>query len=139
MTEEDLRKLIRDDHEGFDHILGHMQAYNANINGSNAYLFQHRIELEALMDQEGMSSLWLSVSMADNHWADLHHALDPLSVEREFESEKERVKFKQKMARENPHLVDGFFFHRCQVMFDTFFGPQGFEAKWNWLHGELQG
>jgi hypothetical protein len=44
------------------------------------------------MEQEGMSSLWLSLSMADNHWDNLHRSLDP--GEREFECEKDRAKFK---------------------------------------------
>ena len=108
MSEDDLRKIIREGGEPLERLLGRMQACNANINGSNACLCQRRIELEALMEQEGMSSMWCSLSMADNHWDDLHRALDPEA--RDFENEKERAKFKCKMSRNNPHLVDAFFF-----------------------------
>ena len=44
---------------------------SANITGSNAYIYSRRRELEALMESEGMPTLWFTFSVADNHWADL--------------------------------------------------------------------
>ena len=42
----------------------------ANINGTDAYLQKQRDGLEALIEQEGMPTLWFSMSAADNHWDD---------------------------------------------------------------------
>ena len=138
LSEADLREIVTEGGQRLDSLLGRMQTYNANINGSNAYLYQWKSRLEALMDQEGMSSIWFSLSMADNHWADLHRALDPGREARVFASEKEAAKFRRNMARNNPHLVDAFFFERVKVMLKTFFGNQGFGSSWNWIRGELQ-
>ena len=139
LTEEDMANLVQQGGAALDQLLGGMQAFNANINGSNAYLHKWKTNLEALMEQEGMCSFWFSLSMADNHWDDLHRALDPKGSERGFVDEAERAKWKRKMARENPHLVDDFFFRRLKIMFETFFGSEGFETLWHWLRGELQG
>jgi hypothetical protein len=139
LSEEDLRAIVREGGARMDRMLGNMQAYNANINGSNAYLHQWRNKLEALMEQEGMSSIWFSVSMADNHWQDLARALDPPGDEpRVFESEADAAKFRRKMVRDSPHLVDAFFMHRVKAMLKTFFGKDGFEAAWHFVRLELQ-
>ena len=53
-----------------------MNAYNANINGSNAYMYRAKKNLEALMEQDGMSTLWYSFSAADNYWADMQWNFD---------------------------------------------------------------
>ena len=42
----------------------------ANINGTDAYLQKQRDGLEDLIEQEGMPTLWFSMSAADNHWDD---------------------------------------------------------------------
>jgi len=49
-----------------------MQAFNANSNGSPQYLYKSRKSLESLMEQLGMPTIWFTLSMADNHWHDLH-------------------------------------------------------------------
>ena len=84
-----------------------------------------------------MCTLWFSVSMADNHWHDLHQVLCP--EQRDFENEQEAAKFRRKMARNSPGITDYLFFHRVKVILDTFFGPHGFESDWNWMRFELQG
>ena len=138
LTEEDMREIVEENGERLRSILARMSMFIANINGSPAYLHKWKIWLEALMEQEGMCSIWFSLSMADNHWDDLHRALDPKLEERDFADEKEKAKWKRKLVRENPHLVDAFFFRRVNVMFETFLGSSGFEAIWHWLRGELQ-
>jgi hypothetical protein len=139
LSEEDLRAIVREGGARLDRMLGNMQAYNANINGSNAYLHQWRNKLVALMKQEEMSSIWFSVSMADNHWQDLARALDPPGDEpRVFASEADAAKFRRKMVRDSPHLVDAFFMHRVKAMLKTFFGKDGFEAAWHFVRLELQ-
>jgi hypothetical protein len=91
------------------------------------------------MEQEKMSSIWFSVSMADNHWQDLARALDPPGEEpRVFASEADAARFRRKMVRDSPHLVDAFFMHRVEAMLKTFFGKEGFEAAWHFVRLELQ-
>ena len=38
-----------------------------NITGNNAYFYKRRKELEALMQQEGLSAAWFAILAADNH------------------------------------------------------------------------
>jgi len=88
-----------------------MQKFNANILGSNAYFHKSRGELEVLMEQEGMATLWFTLLAADNHWEDLHRLLYgkdfPTSM-----TEQEKAKVRRKLVRENPHIVDAFFTSR---------------------------
>ena len=139
LTEEELREIVRENGPRLKAMLGRMQMFMANINGSPAYLYKWKLQLEALMEQEGMSSIWFSLSMADNHWDDLYRALDPHILDRNFETEQERCKWKRKLVRDNPHLVDAFFFKRIDAIYKTFFSAKGLEAAWHWLRGELQG
>jgi hypothetical protein len=57
MSIKDLKEIVNQGGERFGELLGKMNAYNANINGSNAYLYRSRKNLEALIDQEGMTSM----------------------------------------------------------------------------------
>ena len=137
LTFEEIAEILKTDIPRFYRILGRMQKYNANINGSNGYYFSKRKELEAISDQRGAPSLWCSFSAADNHWSDMHRSLYPYA--KEFANEEEAAKFRRMMARDNPHLVDAYFFKRIQTMFDTYFGPKALEVDWWWYRGELQG
>ena len=137
LTKAELREIVQGSGEAFQSLMGRMHSYLANIFGSPAYLYKARKELEALMDQEVVCSIWFSFFAADQQWFDLHQHLS-LKNEIEFESEKEAAKFWRRMAANNPHLVDAFFFKRIQTMIETFFGPGCFEYKWFWHRGELQ-
>jgi hypothetical protein len=75
LSEAELRRILESVGAELNSMLGRMQAYNGNINGSNAYFFGHKGNLEALMEQEGMSTVWFTLSAADNHWDDLHKLL----------------------------------------------------------------
>jgi hypothetical protein len=72
MSIKDLEEIVNQGSEWFGELLGKMNAYNTNINGSNRYLYQSRKNLEALIDQEGMTSMWFSFLAANNHWAYMH-------------------------------------------------------------------
>ena len=91
MTEEELKNLIDKGGDEFAALLGRMQKYNANILGSNAYFHKKKKELEALMEQEGMCTMWFTLSAADNHWIDLfcliHVEDEPLPI---FANEKQK-------------------------------------------------
>mgnify|MGYP003326704255 CR=1 FL=1 len=52
-----------------------MQTFNVNITGSNAYFWNKKKELETLMDEERLCTMWFKLSAAENHWVDLHRIL----------------------------------------------------------------
>ena len=139
LTVEELTKIVQENGPEFKAILGRMNTYNSNINGSSAYLFQRRMELEALMQQEGFCTLWYSCSAAENYWHDLMVVLDPKFDFREFANEEERAKYRRKLVRDNQHIVDHVLFERFKSLFGHLFGDQCLAAAWNWYRGELQG
>ena len=52
-----------------------MQKFNANISNSNSYFYKKYKELEALIQQEGLCTIWFTLSVADNHWLDLNRII----------------------------------------------------------------
>jgi hypothetical protein len=92
-----------------------MNAFNANILGSNAYFYKKKKELEAIMEAKGMSTVWFTFSAADNHWDDLFRMLyqgqDPPSFDGD---EEEAAKWRRKIIKRNPHIVDAFFHQRMK-------------------------
>jgi PIF1-like helicase/Helitron helicase-like domain at N-terminus len=90
------------------------------------------------MEQDGVSTIWYSWSAADNHWQDLHKALDPVHESRPFSNETDKAKFRRKMARNNPLLVNEYFFRRLEMLLESFFSKNRLESEWRWLRGELQ-
>ena len=60
LTEEDLRKILRlglEGNEEFQKLISHMQTCNSNIVGRNDYFHAKRMELESLIECEGMCTL----------------------------------------------------------------------------------
>jgi TolA-binding protein len=134
---DDLRDIVAtNDQHRLHEIFGRMQMFSANITGSDAYFSKHRKELEGLMQARGMCTLWFTFSAADNYWEDLHQAnrkdLSNLSIT-------EKAKEKRKFVRDNPHIVDMFFYRRLQMMIKHFFGKGCLRAKWIWFRIEYQG
>ena len=72
LTKEELTKIVTENVPEFKLILGRMSKYNSNITGSNSYFYKKRGELEALMEQEDLPTIWFTLSAADNHWYDPH-------------------------------------------------------------------
>ena len=116
-----------------------MQSFNGNITGSNAYFWNKKKELEALMDQEGICTMWFTLSAADNHWVDLHRLLygrgscipnlnDPIK----------NVRWKNRMCQKFPHIVDTYFCKRLDFIMETIFSKLGIAAKWWWKRIEYQ-
>ena len=69
-----------------------------------------------------MCSMWFTLSMADNHWHDLHAMVyrdkhgkpRPFPV---FSDAKVEAKWKRKFCRNNPHLVDQYFLDKVNSLF----------------------
>ncbi len=139
LSEAELRRILESGGEELNSMLGRMQAYNGNINGSNAYFFGHKGNLEALMEQEGMSTMWFTLSAADNHWDDLHMLLMDGTKHPEFPTQEDKAKYRRKLVREYPHIVDHYFYERVQVLLECFFGEDSaLAAKWTWYRIEYQ-
>ena len=139
LTAEELTEIINENGDRFKALLGRMNTYNRNINGSPAYLHQARKELEALMEQEGFCTLWYSCSAAENYWHDLMVIIDPKFDTREFDSEEDKAKYRRKLVRDNQHIVDHVLFERFKALFGDLFSKECLAAHWNWFRGELQG
>jgi hypothetical protein len=88
--------------------------------------------------------MWFTLSMADNHWHDLHEMLNrdkdgrPIPFPT-FSSIDTENKWKRKIVRNNPHLVDAYFYERVETLFKEVFARQGIELEWFWYRIEYQG
>ena len=82
--------------------------WSSNILGSDGYFSKSRKNLEALMQQEGLPTLWFTHSAADNHWQDLHKFNG--CPEGQDWSEDTKAMHRRKFVQDNPHIVDTSFF-----------------------------
>ena len=137
MTIEELRRIVQEDGEELRSLMGRMQVYSANINGSAAYLFKNRKNLEHLMDTQGMCTMWFTLTAADNHWNDLHKLLRNSQQEQDG-NKQDKARARRKLVRENPHIVDQFFQARAEAMLKTMFGKKGLAIEWSWYRVEYQ-
>ena len=127
LTENQLRNIANEGGTEFNALLGRMQKFNANLVGSNAYFFKKRSELEALIEQEGMRTIWFTLSAADNHWLDLSKLIRGEKPIPTFENEFEKAKWRRKLVRDNPHIVDAYFTNRVKELLMTFLKKNGLE------------
>lgn len=137
MSPSDISSVISTGGEELQKLLGLMHSYNANVNGSPQYLFKKRKLLENLIEQKGICTEWFTLSMADNHWQDLHQLIlrDRKGRPTEFptfSSFREEASWKRKLVRMNPHLVDAYFHDRVHELFNRLF-PRGSGMKVSWL------
>ena len=138
LTADDIQKIIDTEDVGtIKDLLSNMQMYSANLPGSDAYFSKHKRELESCMDHKKMITVWMTGSMADNHWLDLHiFSHIPLL---DSDNEADRVKKRRKWVRENQHFVDHYFCLRIQAMLKLYMG-KNFSLKtiWQWIRYEYQ-
>ena len=81
--------------------------------------------------------------MADNHWTDLfammtRDANGRITEMPTFDTVQEEASWKRKMVRENPHLVDAYFYDRVNALLTEIFGKNGIEIEWFWYRIEYQ-
>ena len=63
MEIDELRDIVgKNDWDRLQELTGQMQMYDSNILGSDAYFAKHWKELEALMQSEGMPTMWFAFS-----------------------------------------------------------------------------
>jgi hypothetical protein len=117
-------------------LIGKMNAYTANITGSDTYWNKCQKELNALFTQKHPGTLFWTLSFADNHTHELHRLLPGGIAGRNATS-----------VNRNAHLVEWWFnealesFHKhffMKVLVSNFqFKVLGFE--WSWYRIEFQG
>ena len=90
--QELLRNILNENGDEFTMLLHRMQKFNSNIAGSNAYFYKRKIELEALIEQEGMPTSWFTLSAADNHWLDIIRIIYGDRIMPQFNTEHEKAK-----------------------------------------------
>ena len=74
-------------------------------------------------------ALFISHSMADSYWPELHRLLG---------TENTNQSKRQKAVLENPHIVNSFFIKKLEAWNKMFF-EEIFETEWIWLRYENQG
>ena len=137
LSEDELLEIVNANGEESRQLLSSMRAYSGNILGSNAYFLRRRMELEALMVQEGLPTIWFTFSAADNHWTDLFLCLYDGTLPN-FDDNNSFNKWKRHVVRENPHLVNAFFHKRFGTLLKHFFGESTFDCSWHWFRVEFQ-
>lgn len=110
LTMEELKLMVRNGQ--ISQIMGRIYAYSANIVGSDGYWNKKRRELEAIMQQKSVGTLFFTLSFADNHWPDLHRLM-PAGLLPGNQRYKSIIK--------NPHLADWYFSHKMEVFMKHFF------------------
>lgn len=144
LTAAEMQAIINEKGERYDALIAKMQAFNSNLNGTPQYLYKARKGLEAIMESEGLPTIWFTLSMADNHWFDLHSLLHRDEKGRTTEmptsnTPQEEAKWRRKFIRKYPHIVDAFFFHRVQELIKYVFSSSGLQVEWHWYRIEYQG
>ena len=119
-----------------------MQRYGANVLGSNSYMAERKKELMALINDEGLPTIWWTLSLANNYWDDLNKLFGDPPVIDEIETEDAFEKRWKKLSQQNytnhPHVVNEYFVKRVKYFVDSFFEEQGLEAAWTWYRFEWQ-
>ena len=139
LTKSELRQIVNDDGEDLQRIISNMQLLNSNIVGSNAYFYKHCRSLEGLIEAYGCPRIWLTFSVADNFWCDLHRLLGSTYMSNYFElNEKEKLCAHLKIIRCHPHLVDEYFTLRVKDFLDVYFSKRGLDVDYYWFRIEYQ-
>jgi len=106
ITVEKLKNMIIEN----PNVLKKVMFQGSNLRGTRSYWYARGGELTDMVKQLGLPTIFLTLSCADGHWADLYRMLgrtnDLLTL-----SEKER----RKLVQDNPHLVDMFFSYRVEA------------------------
>ena len=106
-----------------------LQTCTRNVTGSNAYWHSKTNELKAGIEQLGSGTVFMSYSMADLHWPELHELLGVRGATR---------RDILAAVNNNPHIVVSYFVKRMRDWNKTFL-QRIFEEDWSWLRYENQG
>ncbi len=142
MDTDQLNEFIeRGDADAMRAVTQQMNMYNANIPGTDSYLANHKRNLEGLVAEKGSPTFWMTYTAGDNYWIDLHSMAVQDGHYNEDEigmTEKEKAAIRRKWVRDNPHIVDHYFFMRAKEYFNSFYGKDCLNAEWYWYRIEYQ-
>ena len=85
-----------------------MERYAANIRGTNGYHRCRREELQNAQQQIGPLHIFVTYSIADNHWEDLARLIANITENGDHHRERSSA------VRRYPHLVDAWFSIRIE-------------------------
>ena len=125
LTEDDLQRIVTKNGPEFKALLGRMQKFNLNITVSNTYFYKRHVELEALMQQKWMCTMWFTLSAADNQWINFHRLIFENEEFPIFDDVMEEARYKRKLALQYPHIVDAYFYKRVKIFIKSCFGKNG--------------
>lgn len=93
-------------------LLKRLLSWGSNIRGTNAYWFQRRQELEAMVNQLGIPTLFLTLSSADLWWPCMTRHFGLTDEYIATLTEKQLSKLMQEKLNENPLIADAYFTKR---------------------------
>lgn len=100
------------------HIVKSLYYWSSKIRGSNSYWYQRRNELEAMINQIGLPTGFLTFSAADLWWTDLARLLGYNFERQETLNESQIAQQRQKLINENPKIVEDYFTFRATTFID---------------------
>jgi hypothetical protein len=114
-------------------LTSRMYRYSANITGSAAYMISKRQELEALISTKGPPNFFITCTMAENYWEDLHRQFSNSTPPTASTNLRDRMKF----MRKNPHLAAAWFDIRMRLFVKKFL-IEHLKTEWWWYRYEFQ-
>ena len=128
-TINDMQKILTGDaNTRPENFISTLQFHAGSITGSSPYWFKHSQNLRHLMQQKGAATLFITYSMADLYWPDLHHLLG---------TENKSMAERRKAVNINPHIVAAFFTKRIHD-WNRCFMHDSLDQEWSWLRYENQ-
>ena len=127
---EEIQSSFRDKTTGSGRYISNIVKYSKTIFGSPAYWTSARGDLDAIVEEKDVPTIFFTLSCADLYWPDLHDL---------FTKGKNNLIFDEKAQnlKEYPHIVDKYF----TLRFDSFLKhwiKNILEAEWEWHRYEFQ-
>ncbi|XP_046145856.1 uncharacterized protein LOC123989199 [Osmia bicornis bicornis] len=96
-------------------ILKKLLSWGSKIRGTSTYWYQRRLELQAMVNQLGVPTLFLTLSSADLWWPCMMRHFGISSTEIEGMTEAQLSRLMQEKLNENPLVADEYFSKRVEI------------------------
>ena len=128
LTITEIQNILNDSNHRPEGFINKLQLQTRHITGSSPYWYAHCQNLRHLMEQKGAATLFITYSMADLYWPDLHRLLG---------TEGQGMAARRKAVNENPHIVTSYFIRRVRD-FNKHYMQNSLNMKWCWFRYENQ-
>lgn len=118
-------------------IVSSIIPYAKDMTGTRPFWGSKRAQLNAMINQVGCAHIFLTLSAADLHWADLMRYL-PYFEQWEQGNDRQRHELAWAAIRDCPHIVAYWFYRRFQLFLKHVLTPL-FGATDHWARYEWQG